>query len=136
MCRVDKPSVEIHQPFRIQPDLKPLQDAVEGAIVGPDAVPVVRALPGTVPLRKVPPRSTAAQDPEDGVEHLPRVTPLTSGGLRGREEIVNELPLPLVEFIASYHSGSIAAERLIIVFRQALGSALLLPLAAPGDSNA
>jgi hypothetical protein len=33
---------------------------------------------------------------------------------------VNELPLPLVEFIASYHSGSIAAERLIIVFRLAL----------------
>jgi hypothetical protein len=123
VCRVDKPSVEIHQPFRIQPDLKPLQDAVEGAIVGPVAVSMVRALPGTVSLRKVPPRSTAAQDPEDRVEHLPRVTPLASGGLWGREEIVNELPLPLVEFVASYHSGSIAAERLIIVFRQALVSA-------------
>ena len=126
MCRVDKPSVEIHQPFRIQPDLKPLQDAVEGAIVGPVAVSMVRALPGTVSLRKVPPRSTAAQDPEDRVEHLPRVTPLASGGLWGREEIVNdvnELPLPLVEFVASYHSGTIAAKRLIIVFRQALVSA-------------
>ena len=123
VCRVDKPSVEIHQPFRIQPDLKPLQDAVEGAIVGPVAVSMVRALPGTVTLRKVPPGSTAAQDPEDGVEHLPWVPPLASGGLRGRKKIVNELPLPLVEFVASYHSGSIAAERLIIVFRQALVSA-------------
>ena len=81
---------------------------------------MVRALPGTVSLRKVPPGSTAAQDPEDRVEHLPRVTPLASGGLRGREKIANELPLPLVEFVPFYHKGSIAAERLVGVLRRAL----------------
>ena len=96
MRGVDKPSVEIHQPLRIQPDLKPLQDAVEGAIVSPGAVPVVRALPGTVLLRKVPPASTAAQNSENGAEHLPWVPPLASGGLRGRKEITNKLPLQLV----------------------------------------
>jgi hypothetical protein len=85
ICGVDKPSVQIHQPLRLQSDLQPLQDAVEGAVVRPDAVPVVRALPGTVSLRKVPPRSTTAQNPEDGVEHLPGVTPLASAGLRRRE---------------------------------------------------
>ncbi len=82
---------------------------------------MVRAVPGTVSLRKVPPRSTAAQDPEDRVEHLPRVTPLASDGLRGREKIANELPLPLVEFVPFYHKGSIAAERPVGVLRQALG---------------
>ncbi len=89
VCGVDKPSVQIHQPLRLQSDLQPLQDAVEGAVVRPDAVPVVRALPGTVSLRKVPPRSTTAQNPEDGVEHLPGVTPLASGCLRRREKITN-----------------------------------------------
>ena len=58
---VDKPGVEIHQSLRIQSDLELLQDAVESAIVCPEAVPVVGALPGTVTLRKVPPGSTAAQ---------------------------------------------------------------------------
>ena len=67
MRRVDKPSVEIHQPLRTQSGLEPLQDAVEGTIVRPDAVPVVGALPGTVSFRKIPPGSTAAQDPENGV---------------------------------------------------------------------
>jgi hypothetical protein len=51
VCRVYKPSIEIHQPLRIQPDLQPLRDAVEGAVVRPDTVPVVRALPGIVTLR-------------------------------------------------------------------------------------
>ena len=125
ICGVDKPSVQIHQPLRLQSDLQPLQDAVEGALVRPDAVPVVRALPGTVSLRKVSPRSTTARNPDDGVEHLPRVTPLASGGLRRREKIANELPLPLVEFVPFYHKGSIAAERLVGVLRQALVS---LPL--------
>jgi hypothetical protein len=117
---VGKPSVEIHQPVRLQSDLQPLQDAVEGAVVSPDAVPVVRALPGTVSLRKVPPGSTAAQDPQDRVEHLPWVTPLATGGLRRRKEITNKLPLPLVEFVSSYHGSSIAAELLLVVLRQNL----------------
>lgn len=121
VCGVDKPSVGIQQPLRLQSDLQPTQDAVEGAVVRPDAVPVVRALSGTVSLRKVPPRSTTAQNPQDGVEHLPGVTPLASGGLRRREKIANELPLPLVEFVPFYHKGSIAAERLVGVLRQALG---------------
>src|SRR3712207_7911026 len=43
--------------------------------------------PGTVTLRKIPSRSTTAQDPEDRVEHLSRVTPLASGGLRERKKI-------------------------------------------------
>ena len=81
---------------------------------------MVRALPGTVTLWKVPPGSTAAQDPEDGVEHLPWVPPLACGGLRGRKEIADELPLPLVEFVPFYHKGSIAAERLVGVLRQAI----------------
>jgi hypothetical protein len=71
---------------------------------------VVRALPGAVSLRKVPPGSTTAQNPENGVEHLPWVPPFASGGLRRREKITNELPLPLVEFVPFYHKGSIAAK--------------------------
>ena len=128
VCGVDKPSVQIHQPLRLQSDLQPLQDAVEGAVVRPDAVSVVRALPGTVSLRKVPPRSTTAQNPEDGVEHLPGVTPLASGGLRRREKIANELPLSPVEFVPFYHKGSIAAERLVGVLRQALVRQLPAPV--------
>ena len=67
------------------------------------------------------PRGTAAQDPQDRVEHLPRVTPLAAGGLRGREKIANELPLPLVEFVSSYHGSSVAAELFFVVLRQSLG---------------
>ena len=78
------------------------------------------ALPGAVTLRKVSPRSTAAQDPQNRVEHLPRVTPLTAGGLRGRKKIENELPLPLVEFVSSYHGSSVAAESFFVVLRQSL----------------
>src|SRR5215218_3442173 len=117
---VGKPGAEIHQPFRVQPDLEPFQDAVEGAIFGPCAVPVVRALPGALTLWKVSPRSTAAQDPQNRVEHLPRVTPLTAGGLRGRKKIANGLPMPRVEFVSSYHGSSVAAESFFVVLRQSL----------------
>src|SRR5215204_4929227 len=120
---VGKPGAEIHQPLRVQPDLEPLQDAVEGAIVGPRAVPVVRALPGAVTLRKVSPRGTAAQDPQDCVEHLPRVAPLAAGGFRGREKIADELPLPIVEFVSFYHESSVAVELFFVVLRQSLVAA-------------
>ena len=82
---VGKPSIEIHQPLCTKSDLEPLQDTVEGAIVRPDTAPVVCALPGTETLRKSPPRSTASQNPEDRVEHLPWVALLASDGLRGRK---------------------------------------------------
>jgi hypothetical protein len=117
---VGKPGAEIHQPLRVQPDLEPLQDAVEGAIVGPRTIPVVRALPWAVTLRKVSPRGTAAQDPQDRVEHLPRVAPLAAGGFRGREKIADELPLPTVEFVSSYHGSSVAAGSFLVVLRQSL----------------
>jgi hypothetical protein len=38
----------------------------------------------------------------------------------GGKKFANELPLPLVEFVPFYHKGSIAAERLVGVLRQAL----------------
>src|SRR5215210_7594779 len=78
------------------PSVFPLHDTGEAAashkgkrerLVRPDAVPMVGALPGTVTLRKIPPGSTAAQNPEDRIEHLHRITPLAPGSLRGREKV-------------------------------------------------
>ena len=80
------------------PSVFPLHDTGEAAashkgrrekLVRPDAVPVVGALPGTETLRKISPGSTAAQNPEDHVEHLSWVTSLASGSLRGREKVTN-----------------------------------------------
>ena len=75
---------------------------------------------GAVTLRKVSPRGTAAQDPQECVEHLPRVAPLAAGGFRGREKIADELPLPLVEFVSFYHGSSVAAGSFLVVLRQSL----------------
>ena len=52
------------------------------------------------------------------MQHLPWITSLASGSLRGREKATNKLPLPVVEFIPSCHRTSIAPERLRIVLRQ------------------
>jgi hypothetical protein len=52
--------------------------------------------------------------------HAPRATPLAAGGLRVREKIANELPLPLVEFVSSYRGSSLAAELFFIVLRESL----------------
>lgn len=129
---VDEPSIGIQQSFRILPDLESLQDAVEGAVVCPDTAPMVGALPGTVTLRKVPPGGTAAQNPEDCIEHLPWVTPLAPGGLRGRKKITNKLPLPRMEFISFCHWVSIAAEGSLVILRQNLDPCpVLLPRQYP-----
>jgi len=51
---------------------------------------------------------------------VPRIAPLAAGGFRGREKIADELPLPIVEFVSSYHGSSVAAGSFLVVLRQSL----------------
>ena len=52
------------------------EDPVPRAVRGPAPETFVSGLPRPIALRKVTPRRTSAELPEDRVDHLPMITPL------------------------------------------------------------
>lgn len=52
-----------------------IEDLLPGPVEGPFLEPLMRGLPGTVAFGEIPPRSPGADLPEDGVDHLPVITP-------------------------------------------------------------
>src|SRR6516164_4029767 len=84
---VDAEQVRVNEPGLVEPQLQPLQDAVEQAALAQLVEAVVDGLPGAVALGQVAPGGAGVQPPEHAVEHQAVVLPLAARLARpGREE--------------------------------------------------
>ena len=104
-----------HQPFVIGIDDQFLQQSLPKALVAPAAKATVGVFPVPIIGRQIPPGSTGAQDPENGVEKKPVVfgsaTPesLLSGQMR-----FEQFPGFIVEVVAAvdeWYRGSLGGVR-------------------------
>src|SRR5262249_17741410 len=102
---VDAEQVGVDQTGLVQPQLQPLDDALEQAALAQLAEAVVDGLPGAVALRQVGPGGGGVQPPEDAVEHRAVVLPLAAARTRpGREEGSHKLPLLVRKFVPLHTS--------------------------------
>jgi hypothetical protein len=104
-----------HQPFVIGIDDQFFQETLPEALVAPAAKATVGVFPVPIIGRQIPPGSTGAQDPENGVEKKPVVfgsaTPesLLSGQMR-----FEQFPGFIVEVVAAvdeWYRGSLGGVR-------------------------
>jgi hypothetical protein len=98
---VDAEQLGVDEAPFVEPQLQPLDNAVEQAAVAHPPEAVVDGLPGAEALGQVAPGGAGVEPPEDAVEHKAVVLPLAArlGRLRG-EEGSEQLPLLVGEFVS------------------------------------
>src|SRR5262245_52306270 len=95
--------VGVDQPRLVEPQLQPLDDAVELATAAQVGEAVVDGLPGAVALGQVAPGGAGVQPPEDAVEQRAVVLPLAAPLARPRREEGGKQPPLLVGKFVSLH---------------------------------
>ncbi len=107
MGAVDAEQVGVDQPGLVQPQLQPLDDAVEQPALTHLVEAVVNGLPGAVALGQVALGGAGVQPPEDTVEHQAVVLPLSPAlAWAGWEKVAQLRPLGVGEFVSFGHQGS------------------------------
>ena len=102
---VDHPGVQINQTFLIQPDMQSFKYSVKRALVSPITEPLIHRRPGAEALRQVAPGGSGTEDPEDAVEHQPIITSRPAHLLLWGNQILDQLPGCIGEFVAPCHVG-------------------------------
>ena len=97
----------IHPALTVGAGLQGFQDALPNPRPAPAIEPAGDGTERAIPLRQVPPRRSAAGDPQHAVDHASvRVVRAASARLFGRKQRLQPLPLRVGQFIAP-HSAQI-----------------------------
>lgn len=97
---VHTPQVPIQAALTIQAKVQDFQNAAVNTLPPPVTEVVVDRLPGAEAFQQIAPGSVGAENPEDAVEHEPRVFGGSSGlaGSRGQEGL-DQSPLRVGQFV-------------------------------------
>src|SRR5215470_1077719 len=98
---IDAEQLRVDQACFVEPELEPLDDAVQQAAAAEFGKAVVDGLPGSEALGQVAPGSAGVQPPEDAIEHEAVVFPLAAPrGRSGRKKGSKQLPLFVGKFVS------------------------------------
>lgn len=78
---------------------------VKRAVVSPVTEPLISSRPRAETFRQITPGGSGAEDPEDAVEHQPIITSRSAHLLFRGNEILDQLPARIWEFVAPCHVG-------------------------------
>ena len=98
-------------PDRVVFDDHLVENALPGAVLGPDPQSLVRGLPGPVALGQVAPRGPGAQLPQDRVDHLAVVTALTPTALDRWQQRLDPRPGLIGQLATPHHRCMITEPR-------------------------
>jgi hypothetical protein len=101
----------LHVPDGVVFDDHVVQDALPGAVRGPDPQAFMRGLPGSVAFGQVSPGGAGAQLPQDRVDHLPVIAPPTASPCDRGQQRLDPRPGLVRQLTPTHHPRMITDSR-------------------------